>query len=49
VQWERGGDRYDVIFDAVGKRKGGAGMVNSAAVLAPGARRYRLTTASRGC
>jgi hypothetical protein len=36
VQWERGGDRYDVIFDAVGKRKSGAAMVNSAAVLAPG-------------
>jgi hypothetical protein len=29
VQWERGGDRYDVIFDAVGKRKSGAAMVNS--------------------
>jgi hypothetical protein len=25
VQWERGGDRYDVIFDAVGKRKSGGG------------------------
>ena len=30
------GDRYDVIFDAVGKRKSRAAMVNSAAVLAPG-------------
>jgi NADPH:quinone reductase-like Zn-dependent oxidoreductase len=30
------GDRYDVIFDAVGKRKSAKAMVNSAAALAPG-------------
>ena len=31
------GDRYDVIFDAVGKRKSAKAMANSAAALAPGA------------
>jgi NADPH:quinone reductase-like Zn-dependent oxidoreductase len=30
------GDRYDVIFDAVGKRKSAEAMANSAAALAPG-------------
>ncbi len=30
------GDRYDVIFDAVGKRKSARAMANSAAALAPG-------------
>ncbi len=30
------GDRYDVIFDAVGKRKSAEAMANSAASLAPG-------------
>ena len=32
----RAGERYDVIFDAVGKRKSAQAMTNSAAVLAPG-------------
>ena len=32
----RTGEVYDVIFDAVGKRKSAAAMVNSAAALAPG-------------
>jgi NADPH:quinone reductase-like Zn-dependent oxidoreductase len=31
----RRGDRYDVIFDAVGKRKSASTMAGSAAVLAP--------------
>ena len=32
----RSGERYDVIFDAVGKRKSARAMANSAAALAPG-------------
>jgi NADPH:quinone reductase-like Zn-dependent oxidoreductase len=32
----RTGERYDVIFDAVGKRKSAQAMANNAAVLAPG-------------
>jgi NADPH:quinone reductase-like Zn-dependent oxidoreductase len=32
----RTGDRYDVIFDAVGRRKSAQAMANSAAALAPG-------------
>ena len=32
----KGSQRYDVVFDAVGKRKSAQAMANSAAVLAPG-------------
>ncbi len=32
----RRADRYDVVFDAVGKRKSSAAMANASAVLAPG-------------
>ncbi|HET9410391.1 MAG TPA: NAD(P)-dependent alcohol dehydrogenase [Candidatus Dormibacteraeota bacterium] len=32
----KSGERYDVIFDAVGKRKSAAAMLNVAAALAPG-------------
>jgi len=31
-----GGEKYDVVFDAVGRRKSAQAMANSAAVLAPG-------------
>ena len=42
----RGSDRYDVIFDAVGKRKSRQAMANCAAVLAPNGRQMSVDDAS---
>jgi NADPH:quinone reductase-like Zn-dependent oxidoreductase len=38
----RRGERYDVIFDAVGKRKSANAMANSAAALAPGGKQMSV-------